>query len=108
MLSIKSIEKVARATSLGHGLLFLGFALGLQSLSEDREKADKDGEKFALRSAIYLMLAMAMLFLAVIIFLTKSAGIQDPVGLGLCSVSVGLLSMARESGKKITISIPNR
>ena len=89
-------EKVTRATTLGHGLLFLGFALGLQTLKKDSKGLNVDVKKYILQTITYLVLAISLLILAIIIFLTKSDGIEDPVGLGLCSVAVGLFGFAKE------------
>gem|GEM_PF-4527248 len=89
-----------RQGRLGIGLLWLGFAFGFQSLGCETPLASGNtGERkvpnlFLVRSVLYLGLFAVLL--AGVIFLVKQGGLQNPIGLGLCSAGLGLLSKGRD------------
>ena len=88
--SILGATKELRHLNLGSGLLWLGFAMGFQSLGKG---FDRPRPPLAL---VFFLLGLVLFVLAGLIFLLKPGGLHNPIGLGLCSTGLGLLSMGRD------------
>ncbi len=88
--SIFGETKELRHLNLGTGLLWLGFAMGFQSLGKG---FDRPQPRLAL---VFFLMGFVLFVLAGLIFLLKPGGLHNPIGLGLCSAGLGLLSMGRD------------